>query len=124
MTYVHLVADRASASGLPAFARDLLIRLGAKTIQERDSSHYPSGGYFLSELGKHRFRISVLDEVDIDAYRFLVVVEANDEGQATLEDYVTGTVRDLLLPAGYRIARVVNFGKRSMQIVPFEKANA
>jgi hypothetical protein len=122
MRYVHLAADRPGASGLQAFVRDLVIRLGLKGVRERESSNYPSGGYFVSEIDKVRVEISELDEDGFQDHRFLIVCQANDEDweASELEKHVDAIVRADLLPAGYRVVRVVDFGKKkTMRQIPF-----
>ena len=75
MTDVFVSTDRANLA-LSEFVLDAGEALGLANVEERESSNYAEGLYFLATLGPREVEISYLDTQGIDDYVFLISIES------------------------------------------------
>lgn len=112
MQYVDLLCAHAGKPGLREFAEAFFDAAGIVDGQERESSNHVEGRYFKGSRDGAEFTISLSDEEGNEDLPVWVQVVADLDAEGALDDAVNRVVREQLLAAGFRVARVVNFGKR------------
>lgn len=119
MKYVNLLCAHAENPGLSEFAEAFFDAAGVVDGQERESSNYAEGRYFKGSHEGTEFTVSLSDEEGNEDLPFWVQVAASLGADGALEDAVSRVVRERLVAAGFRVARMVNFGKRGEQRIDY-----
>lgn len=119
MQYVNLLCAHADKPGLREFAEAFFDASGIVDGQERESSNYVEGRYFKGSRDGAEFTVSLSDEEGNEDLPVWVQVAANVDADGALGDAVNRVVRERLLAAGFRVAGMVNFGKRGEQRVDY-----
>ena len=118
MQYVNLLCAHAEKPSLREFAEAFFGTVGIVNGQERESSNYVEGHYFKGTRDGAEFTISLSDEEGNEDLPVWVQV-AHDLDADALDDAVNRVVRERLLAAGFRAARMVNFGRRDEQRIDY-----
>jgi hypothetical protein len=119
LQYVNLLCAHDQTPGLREFSEAFFKACGVVNGQERESSNYVGGVYFKGSRDGAEYTVSMSDEegnVDLPVW---VQVSADMEEDGALDNAVGQVVRARLLPEGFRVARMVNFGKRGEQRIDF-----
>lgn len=119
LQYVNLLCAHAETTSLREFAEAFFDAAGIVDGQERESSNYAEGRYFRGSHEGAEFTVSQSDEEGNEDLPFWVQVVANVSADGTLEDAVNRVARERLIAAGFRVARMVNFGKRGEQRIDY-----
>lgn len=119
MQHVNLLCAPSETTSLREFAESFFNAVGIVDGQERESSHYADGHYFKGSCVGAEFMVSLSDEDGNEDLPFWVQVAADVSGGGALEDVVNRVVKERLLAAGFRVARMVNFGKRGEQRIDY-----
>lgn len=101
------------------FAKLLFDALGVDERDERESSNYVDGYYLKGTLGSMSFSVAVSDEDAHENVPYWIHISADLDTPETLEDAVSQLIRDKVLPVGFQLTRVVNFGKRGEQRINY-----
>ena len=82
---------------------------------------YVEGHYFKGARDEAEFTVSLSDEEGNEDLPVLVWVQvaANLDADGALDDAASRVVRERLLTAGFRVARMVNFGRRDEQRIDY-----
>ena len=119
MQYVDLLGAIDQADSAATFANKLFSVLGVENQEARESSNYVDGQYFKGHKGNLSLTVSLSDEEGHEdrPYWIHVAMEASDKESAC--DIVDRIIREKALPAGFRMARMINFGKRKEQRIDY-----
>jgi hypothetical protein len=102
---VDLIANREGAESLKSFAAAFFDALGIAAHEERESDNYTGGAYFVGTDKGLEVNISISDDPRHEAMPYWIELSTADA--LTLES----RIRERLLPLGFRVARVLNFGE-------------
>lgn len=107
MSEMDLIANCEGAENLASFATVFFDAIGIAAREERESENYTGGSYFVGSSEGLKVNISISDDPQHEALPYWIEVSTSDA--LALE----GQIRDRLLPRGFCVARVMNFGERS-----------
>ena len=119
MQYVNLLCAHADKPGLREFAEAFFDAAGIVDGQERESSNYVDGHYFRGARDGAEFTVSLSDDEGNEDLPVWVQVAANLDEEGALDDAVSRVIQARLLAAGFRVARMVNFGRRDEQRIDY-----
>ena len=119
MQYVNLLGTLEHCGGLRPFAKMFFDAVGIKDGVERESSNYVDGYYLKGSLDGLNFTVSLTDDDAHEDLPYWVQVAADMAEPDLLLAAVEQIVRQLALPAGFRFARIVNYGKRGEQRIDY-----
>lgn len=119
MQYFNLLCAHADKPSLYEFAEAFFDAMGIVDGQERESSNYIEGRYFKGSRDGAEFTVSLSDEEGNEDLPVWVQVAANLDADGALDDALSCVIRERLLAAGFRVARMVNFGKRDEQRIDY-----
>lgn len=118
MQYVNLLCAHAEEPSLREFAETFFGAVGIMNGQERENSNYVEGHYFKGTHDGAEFTVSLSDEEGNEDLPVWVQIADNLDAHA-LDDVVSRVVRERLLAVGFRVARMVNFGRRDEQRINY-----
>jgi len=104
---VDLIANRDGTETLQSFAAAFFDAFGIVAHEERESDNYTGGAYFIGAGEGLEINISISDDPRHEAMPYWI--EVSTTNTSALEK----RVREQLLPRGFHVARVVNFGEPS-----------
>ncbi|MHA6885639.1 hypothetical protein [Ralstonia pseudosolanacearum] len=113
MQCVNLIGVHKRCANLRSFAKDLFDVFGVKNGEEREGANCVGGYYFKGSRNDVRFIVASSDEAAHEDLPYWIQVSADMEGAGMLDSIVERLVRDEALPAGFLLARIINFGKRN-----------
>lgn len=119
MHYINLLCAHVETPSLRRFAEAFFDATGIVNGQEKESSNYAGGHYFKGSNELAEFTVSLSDEEGNEDLPFWIQVVADVSADSTLEDAVSHVVRERLAGAGFRVARMMNFGKRGEQRIDY-----
>jgi len=119
MQYLNLLGSHPGCAGLRLFAKSLFDALGVDHRDERESSNYVDGYYFKGSLASMIFSVAGDDEDAHENVQYWIHISADLDTSETLEDAVSQLIRDKLLPMGFQLTRIANFGKRNEQRIDY-----
>lgn len=119
MQYLNLLGAHSSCAGLRLFAKLLFDALDVDERDERESSNYVDGYYLKGTLGSLSFSVAGSDEDTHENAQYWIHISADLDTPETLEDAVSQLIRDKLLPMGFQLTRIANFGKRNEQRIDY-----
>ncbi|BBH33905.1 hypothetical protein [Pseudomonas sp. St290] len=119
MQYVNLLGMHPSFVGLRPFAKSFFEALGVNDGEERESGNYVDGYYFKGSLGNMTFSVAISDEDVHEDLPYWIHISADLVTPDALDDAVFQLIRDKVLPMGFQLARIVNFGKRGEQRIDY-----
>lgn len=105
MEQVDLIAGCDSAEDLGAFAAAFFDALDVEIHEERESENYTGGSYFVGKREGLEFNIAISDDLRHGDMPYWIEVSAASVS------VIDAQVRERLLPRGFRVARVFNFGE-------------
>ncbi|SDJ82350.1 hypothetical protein [Variovorax sp. OV700] len=105
MYEIDLIADCKGTENLASFAVSFFDAIGIEVRQERESENYTGGTYYVGSGEGLKVNISISDDPQHEAMPYWIVVSTDDA--LALED----RIRERLLPRGFQVARVMNFGE-------------
>ncbi|MGX9555696.1 hypothetical protein [Pseudomonas sp. CFBP 5750] len=112
MQYVNLLGVHPGCVELRPFAKKFFDALGVNDREKRESSNYIDGYYFKGSLGGMTFSVAISDEDAHENVPYWIHISADLVTPDALEDAVSQLIRDKVLPMGFQLVRIVNFGKR------------
>lgn len=115
MNYVNLLGALPGNDELDTFAKKFFDAFDVLVFEERESSNYVDGRYFKGRNGDLIFTISLSEEEDHTDLPYWVQVASEAIDKDTLLSTVDNVVHAKILPAGFRFARMINFGKHDEQ---------
>ncbi|ALV05664.1 hypothetical protein [Roseateles depolymerans] len=118
MQYVNLLCAHAEKNSLREFAEAFFGAVGIVDGQERESANYAEGHYFRGTHDGTKFTVSLSDEEGNEDLPVWVQIVDKVDAHA-LDDVVSHLVRERLLAVGFRVARLVNFGRRDEQRIEY-----
>lgn len=116
--YADLFFDFSSASGIADAAFRAYSAIGMEDFVQRESSNYVEGIYFAAESEGVQIEIAIADDEDAGDLRFWLSLDSSLEG-AAFERLVERLAKEQLLSAGAKVARVYDFGKKTMTVVNY-----
>jgi hypothetical protein len=121
MQYINLLIDRNEDTSLDTFARSFFAAVGGKNFEERESSNYVEGRYFVGQLNGMHFEIALSDLEGFADLNYWISIEATAgfAKHSLFALYVDEIVKNKLIPSGFRVAKIVDFGKRDMQRIDY-----
>lgn len=119
MQHVNLLGMHGNYVGLRLFAKAFFDALGITNGEERESDNNVDGYYLKGSHDGLVFVVASSDETTNEDLPYWVHISADVADPDTLEATVEQLVRDKALPAGFRLAHIVNFGKRGEQRIDY-----
>lgn len=110
MEDLNLLCANDNCTTLPSFAAAFFQALGISAYTERESSNYSTGHYFQGRLGDIDVIVADNDEYGYDDFPFWVNVDREAQGEPSLRELVDPAIRKNMLPAGFHVARIDDFG--------------
>lgn len=113
MPRVNLLCAYAGTADLGEFAQAFFKFADIKEGQKRESSNYVDSRYYRGYAYGAELTVSLADEEGNDDLPFWVQIATTSHHAAdVLEGLVDCLVRERLLPAGFHVARMMNFGRQ------------
>ena len=119
MQYVNLLGMHPGCVGLRPFAKSFFDALGVNDGEERENGNYVEGYYLKGSLGSMTFSVAISDEDAHEDVPYWIHISADMVISDALEDAVSQLIRNKVLPMGFQLARIVNFGKRGEQRIDY-----
>lgn len=119
MQHINLLGMHADYANLRPFAKALFDALGITDSEERESGNYVDGYYLKGSRDGMVFAIALSDEETYGDLPYWIHVSEDVAEPAALEATVEQLIRAKALPAGFRFAHIVNFGKRGEQRIDY-----
>ena len=116
MQYVNLLGMHPGCEGLRPFAKSFFDALGVSDGEERESGNYVDGYYLKGSHDGMVFTVALSDESAHEDLPYWIHISAE---VGDLEAATSQLMRDKALPAGFRLAHIVNFGKRGEQRIDY-----
>jgi hypothetical protein len=117
MKTVNLLCTDDLIASLDAFAEKFFRLIGVVDYEKRQSGHYVDETYFVGSIGNEKITIALSDEEGFDDLLYWICFEADsDEGA---EDQADLIAKDRLIPAGMRVSKIEEFGKRNMRRIDY-----
>lgn len=109
MKQANLLLSNAANDDLAVLAERICGLLGATGLEERDSENHPGGGYFKARTSFAEIKVMVYEDSghpDLPVWLCLRPSSTKDFDA----NFIDELVRSRLLPAGFKVALVQNFG--------------
>ncbi|WP_338638621.1 hypothetical protein [Burkholderia pyrrocinia] len=119
MQHMNLLGMHVDHASLRLFAKALFDALEIEDGEERESGNYVDGYYLKGSRDGMVFVIALSDEVAHEDLPFWIHISASAFEPSALEAVVSQLVHDKALPAGFRLAHIVNFGKRGEERIDY-----
>jgi len=119
MQYLNLLGMHPGCVGLRAFAKSFFDALGVNDGEARESGNYVEGYYFKGSLGSMTFSVAISDEDAHEDLPYWIHISAGLVTSDALEDAVSQLVRDKVLPMGFQLVHIVDFGKHGGQRIDY-----
>ena len=119
MQYVDVLGAMNQADSVATFAKKLFTVLGVENQETRESSNYVGGQYFKGRKGHLSLTISLSDEEGHDNKTYWIHVAVDLPETENAPDIVDRMIREKALPAGFKMARIINFGKRNEERIEY-----
>lgn len=119
MPSVDLLSVFAQEADLDNFAKAFFDVAQLLDYEERESSSHVEGRYFRAVHGEFSFLVAKSDELDHEDLPYWIQIT---NGVLEIEDLVCFAdqlVRNVMIPAGFRVARVTDLGRRDEQRVDY-----
>ena len=110
MKYVHIQLNTNSSNGLDGVFEVLCNAVGIMVFEERESDNYADGRYYIFQHNGLNCTLALADDDFCLDLPYWVSVSADQMAIIEIEARVESLVKDQLLPAGFRVARIENFG--------------
>lgn len=112
MQYIDLLGVLNGENGLDAFASRFFAVVDASQVEERESSNYVDGRYFRGRVGDVSFTVSLTDFAGNEDLPFWVHIKSDIPDLEVLVSMIDEIIRNKTMSAGFRFARMLNFGMR------------
>lgn len=112
MQHLDLLGAFRNQVDLDSFARAFFPTIEVSHFEERESSNYVEGRYYKGRNGTLNLTISLSDE---DGHKDLpcwIHVTADMQTPEALAEVVKRTIGERVLPAGFRLAQMINLGRQ------------
>ena len=119
MQYVDVLGEMHQADSVATFAKKLFTALGVEDQEARESSNYVGGQYFKGRRGNLLLTISLSDEEGHDDRPYWIHVAVDLPNTESAPDVVDRMIREKALPAGFKMARIINFGKHNEERIDY-----
>ena len=112
MRHVDLLLSSRPGDDLEKVAGTIFDAIGVVDFEERHSENYYGGYYFLSRIafGAIEVRVMLGGDTDHQDLPFWLRLDMFREGQEFSDGYVDEIVRSKLIPSGFKVARMYDFG--------------
>ena len=119
MQNIHILSALIEATDLGSFAARFYFLTGVAAYEERESSNYLDGHYFRGSNDDLSFTIGRSDEAGYDAFPYWISIESVSLNSELFAKAVDQVVLESLLPNGFNVIRLVNFGKHDQERVDY-----
>ncbi|WP_081472963.1 hypothetical protein [Burkholderia ambifaria] len=119
MKYINLLGTHAEHVGLGQFAAALYRAFEIVDGEERESVNYIGGVYLKGTRDGMEFSIALSDEDVYEDLPYWIHISADVEDIEFLDEAVSKLVQDKARPAGFRLAKIINFGKRGEERIDY-----
>ncbi len=113
MKHVDLLMNVDGVTSLESFARLLFEVVGAKNFEERESSHYVEGRYFIATTDVLFYKVMRSDDEDHKDLPYWVRVSAAARNSTFESSEIDALASRLIRSYHFRVARINNFGQVS-----------
>lgn len=115
MKNLNLFFSKINHFDLKEFSDYLFKEIGVSEQIERERSHYVDGHYFTGKFGNFTFKIAHSDENYEKLDYRISINENNHPSEYTMEE----KIKEKFLPAGYRLAKFLDFGKNTEKRIDY-----
>lgn len=120
MKHIDFLLSSTPEETLDSLAEKIFSMVSVKNFEERSNSHYVDGRYFIGRTEKVELKVMLSDDSDYLDLPFWVRLSAIDRDAGLGESEIHEFVYVSLIPAGFRVARIENFGQVSEQRIDYE----
>jgi hypothetical protein len=119
--YADIFFNFAGAKDLRDAAKAAFDALGISEFEERESSNYVDGRYFVANRNGLTFEIAQSDYADAGELRFWLSIDGDLENAdgTKFDRMIDGIAREDLRGSGAQVARVHDLGKKVMRVVSY-----
>lgn len=117
-SYSSLLCSHADLSTLDEFVARVVSTTGIRDIEERQSSNYVEERYFAGRYEDLKCTIAYADELENLDRPYWIALEGDVRADALIS-MVNELSLQKLLPAGFKVARMVNFGTFDEQRIDY-----
>lgn len=119
MQHIDLLSSFGHQNSVGAFAKEVFCMLDAENYEERESVSYEGGSYFIAETKDVTIKVSLSGDDEHSDLPCWIQVYSNTLSLSELTDTVDGAVHGRMLPGGFQVARMFNFGRKDEQRVDY-----
>lgn len=119
MEYVNLIGGLNDTNEIKSFAEAFFAAAGVTRYEGRESSNYVDEQYFVGSRNQMKFKIALSDDESHRNAPYWIQVSSNGFSSQALAVAVDDLVRSQLIPAGFRVYLVSNFGKRGEKLAAY-----
>jgi hypothetical protein len=112
MSIVNVLASCPTANSLPQFVRLTSAALDGVGFTRRVSSNYVDGEYFRASFDDVEITIAYSDEIDHQDLAYWAAFKSARDPEPELIGRVDKLIRERLMPAGMKVARLERFGRK------------
>jgi hypothetical protein len=120
MKHINFLLSSIPEETLDTLAEKIFSFAKVDNYEERSSSNYVNERYFFGQTEKVEFKVMYSDDTDNSDRPFWIRVSAVDRDAELNENEMHNFVHVKLLPAGFRVARMENFGQISEQRIDYD----
>lgn len=120
MQHVDLLADLPGIHGVEGFANALFMAIDVENSESRDSSNCNSRLYFLGRGKGFTLTVAPSDEDGHEDLPYWIHVKLDVPDADGAVGFIDKLIQEKILPAGFRIARICNFGKRDERRIDYQ----
>lgn len=113
MKYFDLLCSSNISQTLDDFAAIFFKAMDNDNYEERESSNYVDGRYFIGHVLSQKTIVALIDEEGFDDLMYWIFIECKSD-DALSNQLLDSIVKEKLLPLGFQVAKIENFGKKNM----------
>lgn len=114
-----LLSSVSEEENLDSLAVKFFSIVHVNNFEERSSTHYVDERYFIGRNGNMEFKVMLSDDADNADLPFWVRLSVVDRDEDLKETEIHNLVHASLLPSGFRVARMENFGQVGEQRIDY-----
>jgi hypothetical protein len=110
MTHLDFLIDNENYKKLEEISYQIFYHLGIDKFEERESSNYINGEYFIGYSDDGDFRISLSDHDVFDDLKYWISCEFKTDEYDKMLSKINIIIREKMLLDGFQVCRLDNFG--------------
>ena len=120
MQHIDLLSSFGHQNSVEAFAAELFHILGVENYEERESINYEDESYFIVKIKDMTLKVSLSGDDEHSDLPCWIQFYSDTLCLSKLAAIVDDAVHGGMLPGGFRVARMFNFGRKDEQRVDYQ----